>query len=116
MVEKSKAALYCNKGYTIPVFFRLKEDVDFSTVAHKCLTIKQGNCLLKKEDDDVIVLGNLIGAYFPQEESLMLKEGRAEVHVQWTYTSEDNGSPLRGGVLGKYYINIDDNHITEVMS
>lgn len=115
MAKKIKTTLKCVRGYTPTIFLRIKEDVDFSMVSHKYFTIKQGNCLIRKEDADVITDGRLIGAYLTQEETLRLCEGYASMQAQWTYAPHGNQTSPRGGTTDEYLFEVVDNHIPEVL-
>ena len=65
------------------------EEVDLAEAENLYVTIKQGHKELTYTGDDLVLEGNSIKVYLPQEESLKFKPGIIEIQANWTYGDGD---------------------------
>lgn len=73
---------------TTPTFKLILSDesVDLTQANKVYVAFRQGNCLLRKQDDDITVSANEVDVYLSQTETLSFKPGtNIEVQLNWTY-------------------------------
>lgn len=65
-------------------------ELDLTEAEDLYITLRQGNTVITKRDE-LVIDAQSVGFSFTQRESLRLKEGPAEVQVNWIYVDpEDN--------------------------
>lgn len=69
-------------------------DLDLTEAEELYVTIRQGNIVITKRDELEIVAQG-VGFSFTQRESLRLKEGPADVQINWIYKDAADGKTRR---------------------
>ncbi|MDT3386995.1 MAG: hypothetical protein LIR46_04420 [Bacteroidota bacterium] len=87
-----------------------EEQVDVSTIHSLVFTLKQGQTVIVKSGDSIIVDGQTVSTTLTQEEALKVTKGNVAVQWNWLYA---NGA--RGGSRQKTFA-VEDNLYKEVMT
>lgn len=69
-------------------------ELNLASVEDLYVTLRQGSTIITKQND-LVVDAQGVGFSFTQRESLKLKEGPAEVQINWTYTDPNDNIKRR---------------------
>lgn len=69
-------------------------ELDLTTVDDLYVTLRQGNRIINMKEG-VLVDAQSVSFSFTQRETLSLKEGPADIQVNWTYIDADDGTTRR---------------------
>lgn len=94
---------------TPTITFELPESVDTSLFQNIYFALRQRSVLIIRTGENIEVDGQNINVFLPQEETVKISKGKAEISLDWTY---QNG--LRGGTE-TIEISVDENLIGRVL-
>lgn len=61
------------------------EELDLTQMTHVYVTLKNGQNVLTKQDDDLTIAAQAVALYLNQAETLAMASDATEVQVNWTY-------------------------------
>lgn len=97
-------------GTTPTITLRVPQSVDMSVIQHFYFSIEQSeNPIIIKSNSDLAIDDHTVTSTLSQNDTLKLSAGEAIIQLNWTYA----GSTRTGSK--RYYIQIDDNSIKEVL-
>ena len=82
------------------------DNLDLRQASSVYVTIRQRNTEIELTGDDLTLEARVIHCFLPQEESLKLIRGDAEIQANWTYVTQSgitrrNATVVRSLVIGK---------------
>ena len=71
---------------TTPTFVLTLKDqtIDLSEAGHVYFALRQPGLLIQKQDDDLVIEGNVVSVFLSQEDSVKLSVGPARIQLNWT--------------------------------
>jgi hypothetical protein len=90
------------RGTTPNFTLRIKSDkIDLTKSQEVYVTIKQNSTEYDLSGELLSIEKNIVKCYLTQEQSLSLREGEAEMQINWLYLAEDGQTILRGATKAK---------------
>lgn len=95
---------------TTPTFvLTLPNDVDLTEPNHFFFTAQQGNTVIQKSDEDLVIDGHTVSVYLTQEDTIKFLSGNIRIQLNWTY---DDGSRAASEIAT---VRVTENLLKEVI-